>query len=167
MPALSSLRQFLGESRLPDAEAERQPTATRRYETTVPVSRRACAKVFTCLVDGDPIEAIVPASFTVNLQRLLALAGGTEIRPASVVELTSLSRADDAGILPASRRPDGQPIFVDVALLSEPEIVFILDGGLDATSLRWDEFARSARPIVGMFAEPPLLWARCRLSPSE
>ena len=166
MPGRSSLHQFLGERGVPPSGVEIRPTATMRYGTTVPVSGRTCAKLFTCLVDGHPIEAILPASLTVNLTRLLALAGGHEIRSASMDEVTWPFRDGNAEIMRSSERAHG-PIFVDVALVSEPEIVFTLNDGADATYLRWDEFARSARPIVGKFAEPPLLWARCRLSPCE
>ncbi len=164
MPGLSLPYQFLYERLVPHTGMQSGPTPTIR---DVPVSRRNCAKIVTWLVDGEPIEAILPASLTVNLNRLLALAGGREIRPATVDEVTRLFRRGDAEIMRSSARLLGQSIFVDVALISEPEIVFILDDGPDATYLRWDEFARSARPIVGKFAEPPLSWARCRLSPCE
>ena len=47
----------------------------------------------------------------------------------------------------------GQSVFVDVALAWVPEIVF--DGGThtEAVAMRWSDFARSIRPIVGGFAD--------------
>jgi hypothetical protein len=165
MPGRSLLHQFLGERRVPHDGVDLRPPATMRYGTTS-ISERTCAKLFTCFVDGLPIEAILPASLTVNLTRLLALAGGREIRSAPVGEATWPFRDGDAEITRSSDRADARPIFVDVALASEAEIGFAPDGA-DPTYLRWDEFARTVRPIVGRFAEPPLLWARCRLSPSE
>ena len=44
------------------------------------VPSRDWAKVVVCFVDGEPIEAVVPAPFIVDLDRLLELTGGSEIR---------------------------------------------------------------------------------------
>ena len=46
-----------------------------------------------------------------------------------------------------------EAVFADVALAGEPEIAF--NGGThsEAIGMRWTDFARSVRPIVGKFAE--------------
>jgi Ala-tRNA(Pro) deacylase len=50
----------------------------------------------------------------------------------------------------------GQTVFVDVTLASEQEIAFNAGTHTDAIPMRWRDFAKSVRPIVGKFAEPPL-----------
>jgi Ala-tRNA(Pro) deacylase len=50
-----------------------------------------------------------------------------------------------------------QPVFVDMTLADEPQVVF--NGGThgDAVCMRYDDFAALARPVVGSFATKPLL----------
>jgi hypothetical protein len=100
------------------------------------------AKVVVCLVDGIPVQALLPASLVVNLERLLSLTGAAEIR---------LAR-DDEGANP----PSTEPIFVDVRLALSPEIVFTTDTARETVVMQWADFARSVRPIVGDFAATPL-----------
>ena len=50
----------------------------------------------------------------------------------------------------------GQSVFADVALASEPDIAFNAGTHTEAIAMRWADFAKSVRPIVGRFAEPPL-----------
>jgi len=47
-----------------------------------------------------------------------------------------------------------ESVFADVALAGEEEIAF--NGGThrEAIAMRWADFARVVRPIVGSFAEP-------------
>lgn len=51
-------------------------------------------------VDGEPIEAVLPAPLTVNRDRLLDLAGGSEIRLAQEEELRRLFPGCEAGAMP-------------------------------------------------------------------
>jgi hypothetical protein len=99
------------------------------------------ARVVVCIVDGTAVQAIVPASLIVNLERLLTLTGAGEIR---------LGREDER-----SDARSAEPIFVDVRLASSPVIVFTTDTAAETVAIHWADFARRVRPIVGDFAEPP------------
>jgi Ala-tRNA(Pro) deacylase len=107
-------------------------------------------------VDSEPIEAVLPAPLTVNLDRLLELAGGSEIRLAQEDELRRLFPECEPGAMPPFGPLYGQSVFVDVALASEPEIVFNAGTHTEAIAMRWADFAKSVRPIIGKFAEPSL-----------
>jgi hypothetical protein len=98
-------------------------------------------RVVVCVVDGTPVHALVPASLTVNLERLLSLTGASDIR---------LGR-DDERFGPRSV----EPIFVDVRLALSPEMVFTTDTAAETVVLQWADFARRVRPVVGDFAESP------------
>jgi Ala-tRNA(Pro) deacylase len=91
----------------------------------------------------------------VNLDRLLELAGGTSIRLAQPDELRHLYPGCDRGAMPPFGSLYGQPVFVDVALASEPEIVFNAGTHTEAIAMRWADFASVVSPIVGQFAQPP------------
>jgi len=60
-----------------------------------------------------------------------------------------------ASAMPAFGPLYEQPVFVDVALAEEPEIVFNAGTHTEATSMPWADFSASVRPIVGRFAHPP------------
>jgi len=119
------------------------------------VPNRPGAKVVLCFVDGEPIEAIVPAALAVHLDRLLELAGGREIRLADETELRrQFPGAEAAGLPPLGPVP-GRAVFVDVSLASKPDVVFSAGTHAEAIAVRWADFARTVKPIVGNFAGPP------------
>ena len=157
MPAISSIHQFLNEARVPYTVVPHRPAYTAQEEAAaLHVPGRDWAKVVICLVDGEPIQAVLPAPLVVNLDRLLELAGGDEIRLAQEEELRRLFPDCEPGAMPPFGRLYGQQVFVDVTLAAEPEIVFNAGTHTEAIRMRWADFAASTRPIVGRFAEPPL-----------
>ena len=157
MPGTSSIHEFLREAHVAYAIVPHRPAYTAQEEAAVMhVPGRDWAKVVICFVDGAPVQAVVPAPMTVNLDRLLDLARASEIRVAREDELQRLFPDCEPGAMPAFGPLYGQPVFVDVALAEEPEIVFNAGTHTEAISLHWADFAASVRPIVGKFADPPL-----------
>ena len=168
MPGASLMWEFLRNGRDPYTVVQYPPASTVSDQAApTRVLGRDWAKVVLCLVDGEPIEAVIPASLTLNLERLLALAGGSEIRPATAAEVEQRHPEYEPETCPDLSGLHTQLVFVDVALVSEPEIVFRVDSVPEAICIRWADFAKRVRPIVGKFAEPSLMWARGRLSPRE
>lgn len=121
--------------------------------TDTHVPGRNWAKVVTYFVDGEPLEAVVPVSMTVNLYRLLDLARGRDIRLARNEELQRLFPECQTPTTAAD--PQYPSVIVDVALASETEILLNADVPSETIRIRWADFAASVRPIVGKFAEPP------------
>jgi hypothetical protein len=124
-----SIHEFLRASQVPSAAIAEGARLTRDRATVV-----------VCIADGQPIPALVPDSLGVHLERLMSLAGAGEIRLAS----------EDEGCA----RPGPGPLFVDVRLALAHEIVFATDTTDETIVVRWADFARTARPIVGDFAAP-------------
>ena len=50
-----------------------------------------------------------------------------------------------------------QRVFVDEAFAAEDEIVFNGGSHREAVSMRYDDFAALTRPVVGRFAQRPLM----------
>ena len=112
-----------------------------RSESFDSTSLHERARIVVCVVDGAPAQALLPASLAINLERLLELAGAREIR---------LARDDEwcqQGIT--------EPVFADVRLAAGRIMVFATDTSSETVAVRWSDFARRARPVVGDFAEPP------------
>ena len=155
MKGLFTIHGFLRDARVAYSVVPHRPAYTAQDDAAaVHVPGRDWAKVVVCVVDGEPVEAVVPAPMTVNLDRLLELANGREIRMAREDELAQLFPDCELGAMPPLGPVYGQAVFVDVALAAEPEIVFDAGSHTQAIRMRWAEFARAIRPIVGSFAEP-------------
>jgi Ala-tRNA(Pro) deacylase len=130
------------------------PAYTAREEAAVAnVPVRDWAKVVSCVIDGEAIEAVLPASRYVNVGRLLALAGGRSIRVAEENELPEMFPDCEIGAMPPFGPLYGQTVYVDASLATESQIVF--NGGThrDAMVMRWNDFVKLVNPIVGSFAE--------------
>jgi Ala-tRNA(Pro) deacylase len=155
MTGFSSIYEFLRRAHVPYTIVPHKQAFTAQEEAQAThVPGRDWAKVVVCFVDGEPIEAVLPAPFTVDLERLVELAGGTDIRLAREDELGELYPDCEPGAMPPFGPLYGQRVFVDVALASEPEIAFNAGTHTEAIEMRWSDFARSVRPIVGRFAVP-------------
>jgi len=155
MLTVPTIDDFLHSSRMPFSLLTHRPAFTAQQDAAaVHVSGRDWAKVVVCVVDGTAVEAVVSACQTVNLARLLDLAGGSTIRVASERELTEYFPDCEVGAMPPLGHLYGIPVYVDVELALESSIVF--DGGThtDAIRMRWADFAAAVRPIVGPIAEP-------------
>jgi Ala-tRNA(Pro) deacylase len=156
MSGTSSIHEFLHEARVPYTVVPHKRAFTAQEEAAAThVPGRGWAKVVICFVDGAPIEAVLPAPLTVNLDRLLDLAGGDTIRLAQEEELRELFPECEPGAMPPFGPLYRQSVFADAALASESEIVFNAGTHTEAIRMRWADFAASVRPIVGKFAEPP------------
>ena len=110
-------------------------------DSALGASVRERVTAVVCLVDGTPALALVPAPLVVNIERLLSLTGGSEIR---------LMREGEGY---GSRSTE--MILADVRLALSSEIVFTTDAHAETLVIRWADFARCVRPITGDFAEPP------------
>lgn len=119
------------------------------------ISGRDWAKPVVFYADAEPIMAVVPADLVVDLEQLLIVTGAEHIRMATEDELMELYPDCEPGAMPPLGPLYNQPVFVDVALAAEPQIVF--NGGThqDAVCMRYDDFAELAHPVVGSFAMRP------------
>jgi prolyl-tRNA editing enzyme YbaK/EbsC (Cys-tRNA(Pro) deacylase) len=149
------IQEFLRGAHVAYAVVPSHSAVTAQDETTdTHVPRRNGAKIVTYFVDGEAVEAVLPVAMTVNLDRLLGLARGRDIRLARNEELQRLFPEWETQTTASG--PQYPSVIVDVALATETEILFNADVPSETIRLRWADFAASVRPIVGKFAEPPL-----------
>jgi len=157
MSGTAAIHQFLKDAHVPYTVVPHRPAFSAQQEAAAThVPGRDWAKVVICFVDNEPVQAILPAPLVVNLDRLLQLAGGADIRLADEDELRILFPGCEAGAMPPFGPLYGQTVFADVALAAEPKIVFNAGTHTEAIVMRWADFANSVRPIVGKFAEAPI-----------
>jgi len=154
MTTTLAIHAFLRDAHIPYSVLPHKRACTAQAEAAAAhVPGRDWAKVVECVVDGEPVQAVVPATRTVNLARLLGLAGGVQIRLADEGELLRLFPGCEPGAMPPFGGLYGQRVFVDLALAAEPHIVFAAGTHTEAIRMRWADFAAAVRPIVGSFAD--------------
>ena len=156
MPVMSTIHEFLREAHVPYTVVPHRPAYSAQDEAAAThVPGRDWGKVVVCIIDGEPVEAVVPAPSMVNLDRLMELAGGSEIRMADEEELRCLFPECEVGAMPPFGPLYGQTVYVDAALALEDEIVFNAGTHRDAIAMRWSDFVKMVNPIVGKIADAP------------
>ncbi len=158
MAVAASVQEYLRRANVPYSVFPHVPAYTAQHEAAVThVPGRDWAKVVECFADGEPIQAVVPADLVVDLDRLADLMGAVRVRLATEQELDWLFPDCERGAMPPLGPLYRQRVFVDSALAAEKQIVFNGGSHADAVSMRWDDFAALARPVVGRFARRPAL----------
>jgi Ala-tRNA(Pro) deacylase len=159
MSVVPTVQEFLRRSNVPYAVFPHVRAYTAREEAAVThVPGRDWAKAVVCFIDGEPVQAVVPADREVELDRLAIVAGATSIRLAGEGELRWLYPDCECGAMPPLGPLYRQEVYVDEALTAEELIVF--NGGThgDAVTMRYEDFAAITQPIVGKFARRPMYW---------
>jgi Ala-tRNA(Pro) deacylase len=150
-----SLDQFLKEARVPFTAFRHPPAFTTQEMAAVShVPGSKWAKVVVCLVDDEPILAVLPSHLSVDLERLRVLAGGSVIRLAREVEFTRLYPDCEPGAMPPFGSLYLQRVFVDGTLVGETEMVFNAGTHTDAIRMHYGDFEELSLPVVGSFARP-------------
>jgi Ala-tRNA(Pro) deacylase len=118
------------------------------------VRGRDWAKTIACFVDGEPVLAVLPAPFHVNLDALRRLAGAREARLAHEDEVATLYPGCEIGAMSPLGPLYHQRVFADAHLGRDSEIVFNGGTHADAVRMHYEDFREIARPVVGAFAAP-------------
>lgn len=157
MAVVPTVQEFLRRSNVPYTVFPHERAYTAQEEAAVThVPGRDWAKAVICFVDGEPIQAVVPADLEVDLDRLGMVAHATSIRLADESELRWLYPDCERGAMPPLGPLYRQLVYVDESLADEAEIVFNAGTHGDAVRMRYGDFAAIAHPIIGRFARRPL-----------
>ena len=112
------------------------------------------AKVVTCFADGEPLQAVVPADSDVDFERLGRLIGVPEVRMATEDELDWLYPDCETGAMPPFGPLYRQLVYVDEHLAADEKIAFNAGTFANAIAMRFSDFARVTRPVIGYFSRP-------------
>ena len=155
MAVSQTVQEFMRRSEVPYAVFRHAPAYTAAAEAAVAaVPERHWAKVIICFADGEPIQAVVPADFDVDLRRLAGVVGSEAVRMATEDELEWLFPDCEPGAMPPLGPLYRQLVFVDELLADEDELVFNAGNHIDAISMRFADFVSLTHPVTGRFARP-------------
>jgi Ala-tRNA(Pro) deacylase len=156
MAVTELVQEYLRQANVAYSVFPHVPAYTAQEEAAVThIPGRDWAKAVVFFADGEPIQAVVPADLVIDLEQLLLLTGADRIRLATEEELEGLYPDCEPGAMPPLGPLYNQPVFVDVSLAAEPQIVFNAGTHGDAVCMRYEDFAALARPVVGRFATRP------------
>jgi len=155
--ATASIEEFLRKAGVDFQLVPHPPAFTAQEEAAkAHVPGRDWAKVVICFADRQPIEAVLPAPYLVDFEKLRMLAHAGEIRLAREHEFKGLFPDCEPGAMPPLGPLYRQAVFVDDRLAAESEIVFDAGSHSQAVRMRYADFASVVRPIVGMFSQGPM-----------
>jgi len=152
----SSIVELLKRERIPYTCFRHAPAYTAQEEAAVShILGRCWAKVVICIADDQPVQAVLPAHHTVDLEQLRVLANVAALRLAREEEIAILYPDYEVGAMPPFGAVFGHRVFVDQCLVGEPELVFNAGTHTEALCMHYGDVAELAKPIVGMFAQTP------------
>jgi Ala-tRNA(Pro) deacylase len=150
-----SLDDFLKKARIPYTTFRHPEAFTALHCAEVShVPGRSWAKTVVCIADSEPILAVVPAHYTVDLDRLRALADAQMLRLALPHEMTALYPDCEEGAMPPFGDLYLQRVFLDKSLVGEPEMVFHAGTHTDCFRMHYGDFVAIAHPTIGPIGRP-------------
>lgn len=156
MALLACLAEVLKRERMPYLLLRHPPAYTAQEQAAVShVLGRCSAKVVICMADDEPVQAVLPAHYKVDLERLRHLAGAVAIRLASEDEIAALYPDFEVGAAPPFGTMYGHRVFVERCFVGEPEMVFSAGTHTVSLCMHYADFAEMVRPIVAEFGIRP------------
>lgn len=151
-----SIADLLKRERMPYVAFSHPPAYTAQEQAAVSHVRGRCsAKVVILIADDQPMQAVLPAHYRVDLERLRTVIGAATLRLACEDEMAALYPEFEVGAMPPFGSVYGHRVFVDKSLVGEPEIVFNAGTHTDAIVMHYLDFAEIAKPIVESFGLAP------------
>lgn len=156
MALLACLADVLKRERMPYVVFRHPPAYTAQETAAVAhVPGRSAVKVVICVADGRPVQALVPAHYLVDLERLRQIAGAETLRLASETEIAALYPDFEVGAVPPFGTLYGHRVFVEECFVGEPEMVFNAGTHTESICMHYADLAEMIKPIVGAFGVRP------------
>jgi Ala-tRNA(Pro) deacylase len=147
------LKNFLDEKRIPYSVLTHTTAYTAQgAAVTMQISGKELAKTVVLWAGKEMILAVLPAPNHVRLDTL-ATEVGESLRLATEQEFSSLFPDCELGAMPPFGSLYNLPVYVDESLATDEAIVFNAGTHRDAIRIRYQDFARLAKPRVCSFAK--------------
>jgi Ala-tRNA(Pro) deacylase len=117
------------------------------------VPERQIAKTVVFVGDDCYAIAVLPANERMELAKLRAALGLSEVRLATENELRKLFPECEVGAMPPLGNLYGLPVYVDDDLAAQEFIEFNAGAHTDTLRMRFKEFARLVKPVRTRFAQ--------------
>ena len=156
MALLACLAEVLKRERVPYLTLRHPPAFTAPELCAVAhIPGRRSAKVVICIADSQPVQAVLPAHYSVDLEALKTLVGCASLRLAREQEIAALYPEFEVGAMPPFGMIHGHRVFVERCFVGEPELVFNAGTHTDSLCMHYGDFADLVHPTVGTFGVAP------------
>lgn len=109
-------------------------------------------KVVMVIADGEIIMLALPTSRRLNLARVRAALGATEVRLAREWDFAAIFPDCEIGAMPPFGNLYNLPVYVDATLAEDDEIFFQAGTHTATMSIRYADFERLVQPRYADFA---------------
>lgn len=153
-----NVQEFIREKQVGyEAIDHRNSYSATRLAQELHVPGREVAK--TVLLRADHayayIVAVLPATKTIDFDKVSAAFGGSEIELATELEIKECCPDCEMGTLPPFGSQYGMKTLVEESLTKDEEIVFEGNNHHEAIRMRYEDFHRIEEPLVARFAVQP------------
>lgn len=153
MTVSARLKTFLDDNRIHYTVMTHTPAYTAQAAAaTLHVPGKELAKTVVLRAGEDTLLAVLPASHHVSLKKLGAIVG-KPVRLATEQEFADLFSECELGAMPPFGQLYNLPVYMDETLTADEEIIFNAGTHRDAVRMRYEDFARLAKPWACAFAE--------------
>lgn len=101
------------------------------------------------------IVAVLPATKTIDFDKVSAAFGGAQIELATELEIKEHCSDCELGTLPPFGSEYGMKTLVEASLTRDEEIVFEGNNHHEAIRMRYEDFHRIEEPLIAQFAVQP------------
>ena len=163
MPLLACVAEVLKRERMPYTVFRHPPAYTAQEQAAVShIQGRCAAKVVVCIADGQPLQAVIPSHYLVDLERLRVLAGAATLRLAAEDEMAAIYPQFEVGAAPPFGTLYGHRVFMESVFVGEPEMVFNGGTHTESVCMHYSDLAELVKPVVASFGTRPgaVRWER-------
>ncbi|HVE14390.1 MAG TPA: YbaK/EbsC family protein [Elusimicrobiota bacterium] len=147
------IRSLMQERGVPYQEVHHNPAFTAQEVAHKEHVRGAqVAKVVVVVADEHPIQLVLPAHRSVDLDGVRFALGVKSVRLASEDEMRALFPDCEVGAEPPLRHWKGVELWMDASLRSSEEILFQAGTHRDGIRMRFADWFKLAQPMVAYFA---------------
>jgi Ala-tRNA(Pro) deacylase len=148
----SKLKTFLENNNIPYTTLTHSQVFTAQETAEAAhVSGKVLAKTIMIKVEGTMAMAVLPASSSIDFERLKEAAGGRTVELAGEDEFEDLFPECETGAMPPFGNLYGMEVFVDERLSEDEEIAFNAGSHTELIKLAYRDFERSVRPRKAQF----------------
>jgi Ala-tRNA(Pro) deacylase len=154
MSISAKLQKFLDEHQVKYHVLRHHETYTApEIAAALHVPGKELAKVVIVKADHEFLMAVLPANFRVNLRELAQATGADKVELATEGEFQNLFPDCEVGAMPPFGNLYDLPVYVDVSLTEDKEIVFEAGSHREAIKMTYADFERLVHPKVIRFAQ--------------
>ena len=152
------IEQFLRDKGVEFTVVPHQDTYdAQRMAQALHVPGREVAKTVLLRADSDfaHIVAVLPATKSIDLDRVSEALGGSKVELATEIEIAHHCPDCEMGVLPPFGSQYGMKTIVDTSLAEDEEIFFEGNTHHEAIRMKFADFRRIEQPLVFSFAQQP------------